>query len=75
MTWNSPFSFWSHRSPSAAASTEMHEDFIPKLSPTIIRPWRTMIISYSWMIFSKNVGNGCRLRRRDSFSSAAVRLS
>ena len=48
------------RSVSASARMRYIDVFIPKLSPTIISPWRTMIISYSWMILVKKDSSGCR---------------
>ena len=42
-----------------AASIFHMEVLAPYEYPTIISPWRTRIISYSWNVFSRNTRVGC----------------
>eukprot|EP00955_Chlamydomonas_euryale_P088653 364399-Chlamydomonas_euryale.AAC.3 len=57
---------------SAAASTRIADDFMPKLRPTSMRPCRMTTISYSWMAFSRKLGSGCRPALSAWSVSAAV---
>ena len=75
MTFCSPFKPFSFNSPRASANTEMHDDFMPYDSPTSISPCRTMIISYSWMIFSKKLSRGWSFALAVAFVRASLRLS
>ena len=59
----------------AACSVRRMRDLPPPVGPTSIIPWRTTVISYSWMHLTKNSGAGCSpdsfVTSNSSFSNAA----